>query len=83
MDERQEISKRWRSRLSAWMILIFLIVGWGPILVTDLVWPVSPSGVPNYEVEGFAMSWIPVVVLSSSLAIASFVAMVVFQRQGK
>jgi hypothetical protein len=65
------------------MILVFLIVGWGPIFVTDLVWPVSPSGAANYELEGFAMSWIPVVVLCSGLAIASLVAIVVFQRQGR
>jgi hypothetical protein len=65
------------------MILVFLIVGWGPIFVTDLVWPVSSSGTPNYEVDWFAMSWIPMVVLCSGLAVASFFVMIMFRRQGR
>ena len=79
----QQTTKRWQSRLSAWMILVFFSLGWGPVFIAGFVVQVSPSRAANYGPQAFAMSWIPIVVLCSFLAIVSFVVMITLRLLGR
>jgi hypothetical protein len=50
---------------SPWMIVVFLIVGWGPLLVCDIV----RLAHPDFDAIHFATGWIAIALLCSFLAV--------------
>jgi len=46
--------------VSAWMIAVFLVIGWGPLFVADFVRTTRPDLSARYAPQGFAMDWIRV-----------------------
>lgn len=52
-----------------WMILVFLIVGWGPLFIADLVRAASPVLDAAYSPQAFGMAWMGITLLCSFLAI--------------
>jgi len=60
----------WRILLSPWMILVFLVIGWGPTFVGDWVRVLRPD--PDF-VSGYIhylMQWIVITKLCSIIAFA-------------
>jgi len=43
--------------LSAWWIVIFVAIGWGPLVIADSLLKVFPALDKNYAVSAFGMSW--------------------------
>ena len=58
----------WRILLTPWMIIIFLVAGWGPLFVADFVRVTHPDLAADYAPQAFAMQWLPVTVLCSVIA---------------
>jgi hypothetical protein len=59
----------WRVLSSAWMIVVLVIVGWGPIFIAEAVRRTSPELDAGYRPQSFAMQWMLITVLCSVLAI--------------
>jgi heme/copper-type cytochrome/quinol oxidase subunit 2 len=61
--------KVWRGLLSPWIILLFLVIGWGPLFLADLVRYVRPDLNASYTPQAFAMGWLMITLWCSVLAI--------------
>ena len=55
--------------LSAWMIVVFLALAWGPLFIAEYVRVTRPDLSASYQPQSFAMQWMRVTVLCSVLAI--------------
>lgn len=50
---------------SPWMIIVFLLIGWGPLLVCDMV----RLAHPDFDAIHFATEWIGMALVCSFLAV--------------
>ena len=60
----------WMMISSPWMIAVFLMVGWGPVFLAELVGRLRPDLDAAYVPQAFVMSWIREGMVCSVLAIA-------------
>jgi hypothetical protein len=52
------------------MILLFVVVGWGPLFLADLGRSVRPDLNASYRPQAFAMGWMMITLYCSLLAVA-------------
>ncbi len=58
-----------RIASSPWMILVAMLVGWGPVFAAELVGRVSPDLDASYKPAGFATAWAPMALACSFVAL--------------
>jgi hypothetical protein len=56
------------------MILLFVVVGWGPLFLADLVRSLRPDLNASYRPQAFAVGWMMITLCCSLLAVAFTVA---------
>jgi hypothetical protein len=72
-----EESRRRHSAIGMWVILLSLIIGWGPLFVAEFVRRANPALNASYAPQAFAMKWIPVTALCSAIvAVSLFIGLV-------
>jgi hypothetical protein len=70
--------KRFPHWLSAWWCLIYLLIGWGPPYLADLLNRVAPWFNSDYKLGAFNMAWgLTIGLLCTTLAAISFAIQIV------
>jgi hypothetical protein len=54
---------------SPWMIVVLVIIGWGPLFIAELVRQSRPDLDANYSPQAFGMAWMGITLLCSVLAV--------------